>query len=499
MSMGMEKILAGIILVGLSAVVCAASEEVEDELELLTDVHGSIEAAGVSGGEYRLRTGRELQFDILKYDKWFVHFGIEEISIYDYSPSQLDHTIQYVSGGYETENGRVSLFWEHTCNNPSRELPGTERNDIRWNEIGIGYETAGKRIGHENDGINFDVSCEWLNRINWGVSFSRVWMRNENDYDYMLRVGLRDDVVRIGNHIFYAQFMLNTINSERGTNPDPAIEVGDRIRLGKNVCLVPFVSYEHFHDWYGLGDGEDFFLAGARLEASLGGEKSKDSLQEVVISSEEQPIRFHIEGGYSVNLHGTKKKSRSSDFTIDLDIMKFDDNKVLAVNTYAGILTEPGAFDVQNVNYKVGPSLKIDLNDYYLRFFHSYSCLYGEDYDGVIRNYNLVGAETGSEETLSWSVQGAVYPSTTNFDYDGFVQGMMGYDFYSTEWISPYIKGYLNYLCGDDSVFGNAFEAGLKFRGEAGGFVLYLRLEDSFDVFRFGEGKQRWLGFRFEF
>jgi hypothetical protein len=142
--------------------------------------------------------------------------------------------------------------------------------------------------------------------------------------------------------------------------------------------------------------------------------------------------------------------------------------------------------------------LKIDFADYYLRLFHSYSCLYGVEQSGVIRNYNLLGAELAKDAQLSWSLQAAAYPSTTNFDYDAHLQASLGYDLYA-KGITPYLNGSLIYLIGDDSVTGNALEAGLKIPGKAGSFVVYLRQEDSFNVFRFGEGEQRWLGFRLVF
>lgn len=513
MNKGVERTLVYIISAGLLIGVCEADvysnleQSADKDIELLSDVYAGIEVAGVSGGDYRLKTARQLEFDILKADEWFIHFGIQENSLFDYSPSQLDHTIQYFSTGYETGDGRIGLFWDHTCNNPSRKLSEGEKNVIRWNEIGIGYETTGMRFGHEDDGIDFDYASEWLNRIDWGLSLSRVWMRNENDYEYMFKLGLRDDVFRIGNHVFYAQFKLNTISSGRGTDLDPSIEAGDRIRLGKNVRLVPFVAYERFNDWYGLGAEEDFFLAGVRLEAALGGEDSDSSPKgqpgvednKSALFAVEQPVRFHIAGGYNQNLRGTHKESRSSDLNVDIDLLKFDDDKILTINTYAGILTSTGAFEIQNVNYKIGPSLKIDLVDYYLRLFHTYSCLYGVDYEGVIRNYNLLGAQIGRDAQLSWHLQGVAYPSTTNFDYYSRLQAALGYDFYSGRVISPYVNGSLNYLLGDDSVFGNAVEGGLKIPGEYGSFIVYLRREDDSDVFRFGEGNQTWLGFRFVF
>jgi hypothetical protein len=483
----------------------------DEQLKLLTDVHAGIEAAAVQGGDYGLKTSRELQFDILRSNDFFIHFGIQENSIFDYSPSQIDHTIQYISAGYERNNGRIGLFWDHTCNNPSKDLPAGKFNEIRWNEIGIGYETTGMRLGHRNDDINFDDKSYWLHNINWSAAFSKVWMKHENDYDFMLKLGIRDDFLKIENHIFYALARTNAIYDDRGINWSPSVEIGDRFRLAKNVNLVPFVSYERFYDWYGLSDSEDFYLAGLRLEASLGpdnsGGLSKNSgyFDNDKFSSrknarpDDKQIRFHINGGYNVNLDGSHKESRSSDLNIDMDILRFDDNKILTINTYAGILTEPGAFEVQSINYKAGPSLCIDMNDYYLRFFHSYSCLYGADYDGVIRKYNLVGAEVGSDAQLRWLLQGAAYPATTRFDYDAHLHAALGYDFDSGEFITPYLDGALKHLFGDNQEFGHALEGGLKFRGELGNFVLYLRLEKSFDVFRFGEGRQTWCGFRFVF
>jgi len=38
----------------------------DDDLKLLTDVHAGIEAAAAHGGEYSLKTSRQLQFDILR-------------------------------------------------------------------------------------------------------------------------------------------------------------------------------------------------------------------------------------------------------------------------------------------------------------------------------------------------------------------------------------------------------------------------------------------------
>jgi len=469
----------------------------------LTDVQVGIGIAGVSGGDYDLRTTGQVQFDILRLGKWFMHSEIQEISLFDPSPSQMDHTIRYLSAGWEADAGRFGFFWDHTCNDPTRNLPDAKNNVIRWNELGIGFVTHGMRLGHENDGIDFDSSSQWLNKLDWSISFSRVWMRNENDYNYMLKLGLRDDWLRIDNHVFFAQFKLNTIDSSRGTNFDPSVELGDRIRLGKNLRIVPYISYERFNDWYALDAEEEFFLYGLRLEAALGPDNSDDLRQnkppkDSFLSSDQPPLRFHVTGGYNTNLHGTHKSSSSSDLSIDLDLLEFDDDKVLTLNTYAGILTSSGGFEIQNVNYRIGPSLKINLADYYLRLFHSYSCLYGVDHSGVIRNCNLLGAELADDAQLSWSLQAAAYPTTTNFDYDAHLQASLGYDLYA-KGITPYVDGSLIYLIGDDSVTGNAVEAGLKIPGSLGSFVLYLRQENSFNVFRFDEGEQRWFGFRLVF
>jgi hypothetical protein len=360
------------------------------------------------------------------------------------------------------------------------------------------------RLGHENDGINFNDARHWLNKIDWSAAFSLVWMKNDNDYEYMFKPAIRDDILRIGNHVFYAQCRINAIYDERGINYNTSIEAGDRIHLGRGICLLPFVSYEHFHDWYGLGEGEDFYLAGLRLQAPLGPDnsgglsKNRNSFEygEPADNSSYFPLRFHVDGGYNQNLHGTKDRCNSSDVAFDLDLLKFDDDKILTVNSYAGMLTEPGSFDIQNINYKIGPSLNIDLTDSNLRFFHSYSCLYGGNFEGFIRKYNLFGAELGRDSQLSWRLQGVVYPTTTHFDYYSHLQATMGYDFCTGKLITPYLDSSLKYLLGKDPVFGNAVETGLKISGEAGKFVLYTRLEDSYDVFRFGQGEQLWLGFR---
>jgi hypothetical protein len=116
------------------------------EMELLTNVQASLEFAGVHGGNYRFKARRGVHLDILRLEDLFIHFAIQENSFFDCSPSQFDHSIEYFSIGYETTKGRIKLFWDHTCNNPSRQLAEDKRNDIHWNEIGIGYETRGMRL-----------------------------------------------------------------------------------------------------------------------------------------------------------------------------------------------------------------------------------------------------------------------------------------------------------------------------------------------------------------
>ena len=104
------------------------------EFELLTDINAKIEIAGVSGGDYAFKTVRQIHFDIWKMQEWFVHFGIEEKSLFSPSPSQLDHEIAYFEIGRETAKGRIKFFWDHTCNNPSRKLSESKSNGIPWNE-----------------------------------------------------------------------------------------------------------------------------------------------------------------------------------------------------------------------------------------------------------------------------------------------------------------------------------------------------------------------------
>ena len=467
-------------------------------VRLLTDVNAAIEAAGVSGGDYRARITRKVQFDALRIKDWFLHLGFREESLLDPSPSQLDHELEYLGIGYKTAHGRIKLFWDHTCHNPSRKLPKRKRNDIHWNELGIGYETTGMMLGHKNDGIKFNSGSEWFNNINWRASLSKIWMRTENDYEWISKLGIRDDVFRMGNQVFYIQLSLNSIYDDRGINLNPCLEIGDRIRLKENISLSPFVSYKHFHDWYGLGEGEDFFSAGLRLEMGLGHENANNfsNLEKPKIS---WTPKFHINGGYT-HFVDNDDYGYSSDFAIDLDILELDQDKTLSLNTYAGILTLPHDLNPHIVMYKIGPSLEIDLDNFDLRIFHSYSCLYGLEDTGVIRNYNLLvlELENNNASHWNWNVKIGVYPSTKNFNYWGDLRGSLGYDFYK-KGITPYINFSGHYLQGKGSVFGYAIEAGGKIPGESGDFSVYLSFQDDFDVYRFGKGTQTLLGMRFKF
>ena len=464
-------------------------------VRFLTDFNVALEAVGVSGGDYVAKTEREVQFDALRVKDWFLHFGVREEILFDPSPSQLDHELEYLGIGYQTKTGRIRFFWDHTCHNPSRKLPERERNDIHWNELGIGYETTGMMLGHKNDGIRFNPGSEWLHNINWRASLSRIWMKSENDYEWMLKLAIRDDVFRMGNQVFYIQLVLDSIYDDRGVSLNPRLEIGDRICLNDSICLTPFVSYEHFHDWYSLGEGEDFFSAGLRLEMALGQEGSDDfsNPQKPGIS---WPPRFHITGGYAMMVDN-EDYGYGSDVGIDLDLLRLDQNKKLSLNTYAGILTIPHDLNPYVVMYRIGPSLAIELDSFDLRLFHSYSGLYGLEDEGVIRDYNILGLEIKDNNAShwNWNAKIGVYPSTKDFDYWGDLQGSLGYNLYK-KGITPYINCSGHYLQDNSSVLGYAVEGGVKIPGRIGSLYLYLRHQDDFDVFRFGRGRQTLLGFR---
>ena len=466
-------------------------------VRLLPDVNASIEAAGVSGADYNVRITRKVQFDALRIRDWFFHFGIREESFFDPSPSQLDHELEYLGIGHGTANGRIKFFWDHTCHNPSRKLPKNRRNDIHWNELGIGYETTGMMLGHKNNGIRFNSGSEWLNNINWRASLSKIWMRTENNYEWMSKLGIRDDVFRTSNQVFYIQLSLSSIYDDRGINIDPCLEIGDRFRLNENTYLTPFVSYKHFHDWYSLGEREDFFSTGLCLEVGLGHGTPINSSSPEKTKISWTP-EFNITGGYA-NIVNNEDYGHSSDVAIDLDLLKLDQDKTLSLNTYAGILTLAHSLNPYTVNYKIGPSLEIDLDDFDLGIFHRYSCLYGLEDKGMIRNYNLLGLELeNNSASWNWNVKIGIYPSTKNFDYWADLHGSLGYNF-CKEGITPYINCSGHYLQGNSSVFGHAIQAGVKIPGNIGSISLYLCEQDDFDVFRFEKGTQTLLGITFQF
>jgi len=467
-------------------------------VRLLTDVNGALEATGVSGGDYAARITRKVHFDALSIGDWFLHFGFREESLLDPSPSQFDHELEYLGIGYKTAHSKIKFFWDHTCHNPSRKLPKEKRNDIHWNELGVRYETKGMMRGHKNDGIEFNYGSGWLNNINWRASLSKIWMRTENDYEWMFKLGIRDDIFRMGNQIFYVQLSLDSIYDERGIHLNHCLETGDRIRLNENICLTPFVSYEHFRDWYSLGEGEDFFFAGLRLEMGLGHENPNSSSIPEKTNISWAP-KFHITGGYN-NIFDNEDYGHSSSAAIDLDILKLGRDKTVSLNTYAGVLTLPSDLTPHIVRYKIGPSLEIDLGYIDSRIFHSYSCVYGLEAEGVMRDYNLLGLELNDNDAAHWhwNVKIGIYPSTKDFDFWGDLQGSLGVNLYG-EGITPYVKCSGHYLQGNSSVFGHAIEAGARIPGKAGSSNLYLCLQNDFDVFTFGKGTQKLFGIRFRF
>ena len=453
-------------------------------VEFLTDIYDKIEAAG-AGGNYNSKLTRELQFDVLRIKRWFIHFGVQERTLLDHFPKQFNHDLEYLEIGREFANGRIRLFWDHTCNNPGRKLPEDKRSDIHWNECGIGYETNSMRLGHKSDGIKFDSGSEWLNSLNWRISLSKIWMKEENDYEYMLKFGIRNDIFRNGRQIFYTQLGLNSIWDERGITLNPSVEFGDRIHLD-NICLTPFLSYEHFFDWYKLDEGEKFFFYGLRLEMDL---NQKNNIPEYISWKPE----FHVKGDYT-NLVAYEDYGHSNDFAINSDLLKIE-NKILSLDTYTGFLAQHRSLIPKIINYRLGFSLKIEN----LRIFYSYSTLYGIEQKSCLKNYNLIGMEIKKDASFwNLSAQAGIYPSTYKYDYQANLQGNIVLKLFS-EGITPYINSSFCYLQGDNSVFGSVFEAGLRIPGKAGIFSIYLRLQENSDIFRFGKGNFKINGIRFEF
>ena len=148
----------------------------------------------------------------------------------------------------------------------------------------------------------------------------------------------------------------------------------------------------------------------------------------------------------------------------------------------------------------MGPSLKIDLDTFELRIFHSYSALYGIEYESALSDYHLVGLKLkdNNASCWNWDLSIGFYPSSRRFDYQGDVQTSLGYRFLNRK-MTPYINFSSHYLQGKSSVFGHAIEAGINIPGDTGRFSLYSCIQDNFDIFRFGKGPQKFFGFRFKF
>jgi len=472
----------------------------DNPVRFITDINASIEAAGVRGGDYASSIKRQVQFDVLKTRAAFLHFGFQEESLFDSSPAQLDHEFEYLGIGYETTNGRCGLFWDHTCYNPSRRIPEDKSNRIHWNELGIGYETIGMMLGHKNNGIGINSGTEWLNHINWRASFCRIWMRTENVYEWMSKIGIRDDIFRLDNHVFYCQISLNSIYDERGINLNPFIEIGDRISFKQNIYLIPFVSYKHFYDWYRLSQGEDILFSGLSLEIVLDKKTNHifSNTNKERSKSSWTPM-FDIDGGYA-NFINNEEYGHKSDVAIDVDLLKFGSDQVLGLDTYVGILTLPHDLNPCIVGYKIGPSIKIALDNLGIRIFHSYSALYGIENENTIRGYHLIGLNLDNHNASdwNWNLNIGVYPYSSGFDYWGDLHGSIGYRFLKRG-ITPYVNCSGHHLQGDHSLFGHAIEAGVRVPAHTGSFSIYICMQDDFDVFRFGKGSQELLGLRFVF
>ncbi len=474
------------------------AEKNDKWLELLTDISVSLEGAGVYKGNYQAKTRREVQFDALKIKDLHIHFGLREDILFNSSPEQIDHIINYIQAGYEIFNGRIIALWDHTCHNPSRELEEKETNDIHWNELGIGFETNGMMLGHKDDGINFNASSKWLNSIHWKATLSKIWMRTENDYEWILKFGARDDIFRIGTHVFYTQTDLELIYDYRGVNFNSNLKVGDRFHLNEYACLILFLGYEHFDDWYYLDHKENIFSGGLSLEMGLGGKG--DWIHPPI---KKQDVSWapdcSITGGYS-NILGNERYGHGSDFTLALDLLKPRPDTLLGLNTYVGILTLPDDLNPQWIKYEIGPSLRIDLNEYYLDLVYSYSSLFGVETDRSMRDYHKLGIEITEDMWAHWDIKAglAAYPLTSGFDYDGEVFSDLTFKL-NPKGTTFYIDCLLKYLQGSVDHLGYAIESGVTLLGEKGNCNIYWRQQKDMDIFKFEEGKQVSLGIRFHF
>jgi len=467
-------------------------------LKFLTDINVAFEIAAVHGGDYVAKTEREVQFDALKIGNLHFHFGLREDILFNRSPGQIDHVINYIKTGYEILNGRIAVFWDHTCHNPSRKLEEKKRNDIHWNELGIGYETNGMMLGHKSDSITFNADSKWLNSIQWKASISKIWMRTENDYEWMLEVGTRDDLFRIDRHVLYTQTDLDLIYDHRGINFNSNIEVGDRFHLDEYTYLIGFFAYEHFNDWFDLDYEEDIFSAGLSFEMSLGGKSYWDNF-----NIKERYITwnpgFSVAGGYA-NILDNDRYGHSSDFIIDLKLLNLTSNISLGLNTDVGIITIPDDLNPYWSKYQIGPLLRIDLNRYVLDIRYSYSSLYGVEGEKSIRDYQRLALEIKESMWANWDINAgfAAYTSTSGFDYNGEIFGDLTFKL-NPEGTSPYVNYSFKYLKGRIDLPGYAIEAGVTILGEKGSCSIYWRQQEDIDIFRFTKGKQTLMGIWFRF
>jgi hypothetical protein len=314
----------------------------------------------------------------------------------------------------------------------------------------------------------------------------------------MLKGGARYDLFRVGTHVIYTQTDLDLIYNCRGLNINSNIELGERFHLNEYTYLIAFLDYEIFNDWYCLDYGENLFSAGLSFEMSLGGKNNWDTAH-----VKEREIAWNpgcsVWGGYS-NILDNNKYGHSSDFAIDLNLLSLTSDIFLGLNTYVGIITIPDDLNPYWVKYKIGPSLKIDLNKYYLDILYSYSNLYTVETDRSMADYHRVAFEIIENVWDHWDIKvgSAVYPSTSNFDYNG--------ELFSDLTFKPNPKGttfYVNcsfkYLEGTISIPGYAIEAGVNISGKKGRWNIYCGLQEDIDIFKFKEGKQKFMGMRFRF
>jgi len=471
-------------------------EDIQDDhkrVGFLTDVNVAFEIADVLKGDYAAKTAREIQFDAIKIGKLNFHFGLREDILFNSSPAQLDHVINYLKTGYEIFDGRIILLWDHTCHNPSIKLEEGKRNEIHWNELGIGYESNGMMLGHKGEGITFSTGSTWINNINWKASMSKIWMRTENDYDWILKIGIRDDLFRVGRHVFYTLTNLETIYDHRGISFNSNLEVGDRYHFNEHSYLIAFLNYRHFNDWYDLDYEEDIFSAGLVFEMGLRSKSPPDHSDMKERNTAWDP-GLSVTGGYS-NILGDNRYGHSSDFSINLNLFKVKSDILVGVKTYTGIITIPGDLNPHWVKYEIEPSLRIDIDEGYLNMLYSYSSLYSVENDQSMKDYHKLSLEITKNMWTHWDINAGfgAYLSTSNFKYNGEVFGDLTFRL-NPKGISPYLNCSFNYLEGRTDLLGYGIETGIIIPGEKGSCNIYWRQQDDMDIFRYEEGKRTFLG-----